>query len=187
MFRFIALARQVSIRLIQPQTALRRCALAFFAPSVTRCFAAGKEPLTMARPEHPLQFVILPPEDEPIFRFGASLLAEKAVVWLEGAQLVWMHRMVQRSLSLFHLRRVSAFEAALCGTEVRHLSLVPYSFIERAAILPALTFQDRFGPALEQVEPDFGPFIRHFLARLRLHRPFLTVEGDEAVLLRQKG
>ncbi len=141
----------------------------------------------MARHEHHSQFILMPPEDEPIFRFGSTLLAERAAVWLDGPELVFMHQMVQRSLSLFHLRIVSAHVAMLFERPVRHLALIPYSLDGATAVSPAITFQDRFGAAMEHEDGDFDPFIQHFLTRLKRFRPFLTLEGNEAVLLRRDG
>ncbi len=140
----------------------------------------------MARPETLRQFLIMPPEEEPIFRFGSSLIADQATVWLDGTSLVWMRQWSQRSLSLYHVRSVSAHSAVLLGQPVRHLSIVPLMLGERAAIAPSLTFQDRCGALLEEIEPDFEAFAAHFLARLKRCRPFLAIDGDEAVLLARK-
>jgi hypothetical protein len=141
----------------------------------------------MARPESLRAFLITPPEEEPIFRFGASLLGDQASVWLDGADLVWMRQMSRRSLDLRHIRSLSAHVAVLAGQAVRHLAITPYALEEGLPIAPGLTFQDRHGALFDRPEPDFEPFAAHFLARLRLYRPFLRLEGDETVLLPAKG
>jgi hypothetical protein len=140
----------------------------------------------MARPETLRQFLIMPPEHEPIFRFGSTLLADAATVWLDGPELIWMHQMSQRSLSLMHVRVVSAHVAVLCDWPVRHLALLPYSIEPDGPITPSITFQDRHGPLFEHPEPDFDAFCQHFLARLKRFRPFLVPDGDQAVLLQRQ-
>jgi hypothetical protein len=141
----------------------------------------------MARPEPQLQFLISPPEDEPIFRFGASLRAERAVVWLDGPDVIWLHRFTRRNVSMFHLRQVLAYRADLFGQSVRHLALLPYHLDEGLPIGPSVVFQDRHGPLYEHSEPEFELFASHFLARLKRSRPFLAIEGDEDVLLGRAG
>jgi hypothetical protein len=141
----------------------------------------------MARPEAPLQFLLSPPEDEPIFRFGSTLRAESAVVWFDGGDLVWLHRMTRKSLSLSHLKKVTAYRAALFGQSVRHIALTPHSLDPTLPVEPGIVFQDRHGPLFEHAEPDFDVFARRFLVLLHRHRPFLAIEGDEAVLLERSG
>jgi hypothetical protein len=132
-------------------------------------------------------FLISPPEEEPLFRFGATLIADRAIAWFDGPHLVWSHGSAQRCLSLHHLRGVRAHEAELFGHVVKHLELLPATLDDGTALTPSITLQSRFGAAMEQEEPDFHAFAARFLAALRRFRPFLSIEGDEAVLLSRRG
>jgi hypothetical protein len=134
--------------------------------------------------ERPLDIVGLPPDDALIFRFGESMIADKAVVWFEGSTLVWLRRGVRRELSLFLVLGVEAYCATVLGRPVRHINLKPLGFVEATGgYLPAqLTFQDHAGPLLAQREADFLPFAAELGAKLKTYRPFLRIEGDSSML-----
>jgi hypothetical protein len=138
------------------------------------------------RHERPLDIINLPPEDALIFRFGESLLADCAVVWFEGASLVWVRRGVRRAVSLYLLREVEAYHAVLLGRDVRHIALKPLDLGELSnGLIPAqLTFQDQAGALFDRSEPDFDAFATELGARLLHHRPSLPIKGNAGMLSR---
>ncbi len=127
-------------------------------------------------------FLIAPPEDEPIFRFGATLIADAALAWFDGQHLVWLHRAAQRCISLHQLSGVRATVSFQFGHAVRQLELLAGTLERAYPTAPAIIIQDRFGGVMQHTEPDFPAFATAFIARLRRLRPLLSIEGDEAVL-----